>query len=90
MQAVTLHNLAHRTIAIDLNINGRPVRLRGTGELAQMSGVGTVLKIHVLDATGDFDVVLHEGRFKGPIIEDTESGCDFRIALSAADLVPAP
>jgi len=88
MPAFTLQSLSERWVAIDLNINGRPVLLRGKGELAVMSGVGPVLRIHVLDEAGDFDVVLHESRFKGPIIEARDSDCDFRIALQASDLVP--
>jgi hypothetical protein len=90
MPALTLQNLAERSIAIDVIINGRQMRLRGTGELAEMSGIGPVLKIHVPDPAGDFDVVLSQERFKGPIVEDKESGCDFRISLQASDLVPAP
>lgn len=90
MPAFSLNHLAQRSIAIDLTINGRQVRLCGTGELSEVAGQGAVLKIHIPDPTGDFDVVLHEGRFLGPIVEDKESGCDFRIALTAADLVPAP
>ncbi len=88
MPAYTFQNLAERWIAIDLNINGRPVLLRGKGELANLSGVGSVLKIHVPDPAGDFDVVLHESRFTGPIVEERGSDCDFRIALQATDLVP--
>lgn len=88
MPSLTFQSLAERTIAIDMQINGREVRLRGKGELAELSGIGSVLKIHIPDPAGEFDVVLHESRFKGPIVADTESGCDFRIALQAADLVP--
>jgi hypothetical protein len=88
MPSYTLHHLAGRWIAIDLNINGRAVRLRGKGELTELSGVGSVLKIHIPDPDGDFDVVLTESRFKGPIVEVQEAGCDFRIALQTSDLVP--
>jgi hypothetical protein len=88
MPAYSFQNLAEHWIAIDLNVNGRPVHLRGKGELAEMSGVGSVLKIHVPDDAGDFDVVLHESRFKGPIMADRGSDCDFRIVLQASDLVP--
>jgi hypothetical protein len=90
MPAFTLQHLAQRSIAIDMYINGRHLRLRGTGELTQMSGVGSVLRIHIPDPDGEFDVVLYEGRFRGPIVEDKESGCDFRISLSTTDLVSAP
>lgn len=88
MPAFTLQNLAEHWIAIDLNINGRPIRLRGKGELGEMTGVGSILKIHVPDPSGDFDVVLHESRFAGPIVEVQGSDCDFRIALQVSDLVP--
>lgn len=90
MPAFTLQNLGDRTIAIDLSINGREVRLRGTGVFQELEGVGNVLKIHVPDPAGDFDLLLHEGRFKGPIVEDKASGCDFRISVRGSDLcVPA-
>jgi hypothetical protein len=88
MPGFTLRNLAERWIAIDLNINGRPIRLRGRGELAENSDVGSILKIHVPDEDGDFDVILHESRFAGSIVEVTGSDCDFRIALQASDLAP--
>jgi hypothetical protein len=84
MPSLTFQNLAEHTIARH-HING--VALRGKGELAELSGVGPVLKIHIPDPAGEFDVVLHESRFKGPILEDKESGCDYRIALQASDLV---
>jgi hypothetical protein len=91
MPVFTLQSLGDHTIAIDLCINGREVRLRGTGVLEELAGAGPVLKIHIPDPTGDFDVVLHEGRFQGPILEDKASGCDFRISVQASDLcVPAP
>lgn len=88
MPSLTFQTLAERSIAIDISINGREVRLQGRGELAELSGIGPVLKIHIPDPAGEFDVVLHESRFKGPILEDKDSGCDFRIALQASDLVP--
>jgi hypothetical protein len=90
MPAVTLQNLAERSIAIDLTINGSQVRLRGTGELAEMTGIGPVLKIHIPDPAGEFDVILSQDRFKGPIVEDKESGCEYRISLQASDLVTIP
>jgi hypothetical protein len=90
MPAFTLHHLAEHTVAIDMVINGRAVRLCGQGELTEIAGVGSAVKIHVPDPAGDFDVVLHEARFKGLIVEDKESGCDFRISLQASDLVPLP
>jgi hypothetical protein len=90
MPTFTLKNLAERTIAIDLVIHGRGVRLRGKGELAEMTGIGEVLKIHIPDSAGDFDIILSQDRFKGPIVEDKESGCDFRISLQASDLVKMP
>ena len=91
MPAFTLQSLADHTIAIDLSIHGRQVRLQGTGVLEKLPGSAAVLTIRIPDPAGHFDVVLHEGQFNGLIVADQESGCDFRISLQAADLcVPAP
>ena len=90
MPAFSLENLAERTIAIDLVIHGRGVRLRGKGELAEIAGIGPVLKVHIPDPAGEFDIILSQERFKGPIVEDKESGCDYRISLQASDLVTMP
>jgi hypothetical protein len=89
MHALTLRNLADHTIAIDLTINGREVHLRGVGIYQEVEGVGPALTIHVPDPDGDIDFVLKEGRFNGPIVEDKETGCDFRISLQASDLCAA-
>jgi hypothetical protein len=81
-----LAKLANRTVAIDVEINGRPQRLRGRAAYEAVSGVGPVLRIHIADPAGDFDVLLEESRWNGPIVEDRQSGCDYRIALTAANL----
>jgi hypothetical protein len=84
MSAPSLERLHERTIAIDLAIEGRHVHLRGIGEFENLPAAGPVLKIHVADLAGDFDILLHQGRFAGPVVEDAETG-EVRIQLQAAD-----
>jgi hypothetical protein len=85
MPAPSFERLNQRVIAIDLCVEGRQVRVRGTGHYEILPQAGPVLKVHVTDPAGDFDILLHEGRFTGPVVEDAESG-EVRITLQAADL----
>jgi hypothetical protein len=78
--------LTNRTIAIEVEINGRQVTLRGVAAFETLSNVGPALRIHVLDPAGEFDVILQQGRWNGPILADRTSGCDYRIALQASEL----
>jgi hypothetical protein len=78
--------LANRKIAIDVEINGRQVTLHGVAAYETLPKIGAVLRVHVLDPAGDFDVILQEGRWSGPILTDRTSGCDYRIALQASEL----
>ena len=85
MPAPSLEHLHERMIAIDLSIAGRHVHVRGLGRLERLPDAGRVLKIHVVDPAGEFDILLHEGRFQGPIVEDAATG-EVRIQLQAAEL----
>jgi hypothetical protein len=90
MPAPSLRQLDDRLIAIDLSIAGRQVRVRGTGHFETLPQAGPVLKIHIADEAGAFDILLQEGRFMGPICEDAESG-EICISLAASDLcAPSP
>jgi hypothetical protein len=90
MPAPSLASLNERTIAVDLQVEGRHIHVRGTGRFETLTPGGPVLKIHVADPAGDFDILLHEGRFTGPIVEDAETG-EIRIQLQAPDLcAPSP
>jgi hypothetical protein len=79
--------LDKHTVVVEMDINGRQVHLTGVAAYARVSDLGAVLKIHVADPAGDFDLILREDRWKGKIEEDRQSGCHFRISLSASDLV---
>jgi hypothetical protein len=79
--------LDKQTIAVEMEIHGRQVHLSGVATYDRVSELGAVLKIHVSDASGDFDLILREDRWKGKIEEDRRSGCHFRISLTASDLV---
>ena len=85
MPAPSLARLNDRIIAVDLVIAGRQVRVRGTGHFEAVAEAGPVLKIHVADPAGEFDILLHEGQFTGPIWEDAQTG-EVRIALDVANL----
>ena len=85
MPAPSLAQLNDRIIAVDLVIAGRQVCVRGTGHFEALAETGPVLKIHVADEAGEFDILLQEGRFSGPICKDAETG-EFHISLEARNL----
>lgn len=88
MSAATLDSLHERTIAIDLVLGDRRVQLHGTGHYERLSPAGPVLRIHIADPAGDFDILLEEGRFVSAIGEDELSG-QLKIDLEVADLSAA-
>jgi hypothetical protein len=77
-------------LAIEMDVGGRIVQFCGTAVYKRHSELGPVLKIHVADPAGEFDVMLSEDRWKGKIEQDHRSGCDFRISLTTSDLCPHP
>jgi hypothetical protein len=79
--------LDKQTIAVEMEVSGRHICLKGVAAYDQFSELGAVLRIHVADAGGDFDVILREDRWKGKIEKDCQPGCHFRISLTASDLV---
>jgi hypothetical protein len=78
--------LANRTVAIDLEINGRPIRMYGVAVYETLPTVGEVIRIRIPDPAGEFDVILEPDRWNGVVHADRKSGCDFHISLSEADL----
>jgi hypothetical protein len=86
MAGISLEKLANRTIALEFEIGAQHRSARGLGSYEWVEGVGYVLRIHVADPSGDFDLILSQDRWSGTIVPDTESGCDYRIRLHASDL----
>jgi len=79
--------LDKQAIAVQMEVNGRPVQMRGVAAYDQFPEIGAVLKIHVDDSAGDFDLILCEDGWQGKIEEVHQSGCRFRISLTACDWV---
>ena len=79
--------LDKRTIAVNLEVSGRHVHLIGVAAYQRMDELGHVLRIHVADPAGEFDLILREEGWKGEIVNVRRSGCDFQLAIAATDLV---
>ena len=84
---MNLAEFADRKIAIEADIDGRSTVLCGIAAYERLPGIAAVLRIRVADPLGDFDIVLHEDQWSGPILADHQWGCDYRISLSTATLV---
>jgi hypothetical protein len=90
MSKSRLAPLHQRKIAVDLEIHGRQVHFTGTATYDRDPQLGPILKIQVPDPAGEFDLILREDRFQGPIAKATEPGCDYHISLTGADLCTQP
>jgi hypothetical protein len=90
MSTTRLEKLDQQTIVVDVEVSGRHVELRGTAKYEPQSDLGAVLKIHVADPAGEFDVILHENRWQGRIVPPHHLSSDYRISLTAADLCTQP
>jgi hypothetical protein len=88
MPTHSFEKLHNRRIAIEMDSGESSVRFSGTASYEPASELGPVLKIHVIDPAGDFDLILSEERWTGRIVEEQRSGCDFCITLTISDLCP--
>jgi len=87
MPKFRFQRLDQHSIAIELELSGQSVQLRGTANYERQSDLGPILRVHVVDPAGDFDVILREDTWKGEIISGGKSGADFRIILAASNLI---
>jgi hypothetical protein len=85
MPTTDFRELNNCSIAIELDLNGRPRVLRGVAVYEQLPGTVSVLRIRVSDPAGDFELILDEDRFDGEILQDKQSDCEFRIPLAAGN-----
>jgi hypothetical protein len=83
---MNLERLHCRTIAVELDANGRQSVVRGVGIYEQYPASGSVLRILVSDPAGDFELILDENRWHGLILEGHHPGCDHSISLRADGL----
>jgi hypothetical protein len=86
MSKPNLQHLHQTRIAVDMEVSGRQVHVTGVATYERDFQLGPVLKIHIPDPAGDFDLVLREDRWNGQVVKATVPGCDYRISLTAADL----
>mgnify|MGYP003344828521 CR=1 FL=1 len=84
-----LGHLDDRKIAVELCLDGPPRVVRGTGYYEPGFGPGPALRIEVCEPTGGFDLILYEDQWTGTITDDQNFGCDYRIRLTANELVGA-
>jgi hypothetical protein len=85
-----LQKFDQHSIIVEVEISGRHVELRGMATYEPQSELGAVLKIHVADPAGEFDVILHEDRWQGKIVPPHHLSSDYRISLTTADLCTQP
>ena len=87
MPASKFQRLVQHSIAIELEVRGRSVQLSGIANYERQSDLGAILRVHVVDPAGDFDLILREDTWKGEIVSGGKSGSDFRIILAASNLI---
>jgi hypothetical protein len=90
MATSRLAKLDKHTIVVEAEIGGRRVELHGTATYEAASDLGAILRIHVADPAGEFDVILQEDRWHGDIRPPHHISSDYRISLTAADLCTQP
>jgi hypothetical protein len=81
-----LSELHKRAIAVELEIGADCRIVRGIGNYECSSGTSPVLRIEVAEEAGNFELILNEQHWQGPILADREFGCEYRIRLRAQDL----
>ena len=87
MPTSKFQRLDQHSIAIELDVNGQSVQLSGIANYERQSDLGAILRVHVVDPAGDFDLILREDTWKGEVISGGKSGSDFRIILAASNLI---
>jgi len=82
-----LEQTNERTVAVEMDINGRRTLVKGRALYEEQPGLGYVLRIVVNDPAGEFELILDEARWNGEIAPDVDSGCDYRIELRSCSKV---
>jgi hypothetical protein len=82
-----LRELDQRTVGIELLLPSGRRRVRGVGRYEPASEVGPALFVRIHDPAGDFEIVLQEGKWAGPIEPCTDGDCDFWVHLDASCVV---
>jgi hypothetical protein len=67
MSTSAFAKLDKQVIAVDLEISGRRVELTGLAAYETHRDIGPALRVHVDDAAGEFDLILREDCWKGPL-----------------------
>jgi hypothetical protein len=84
MSAPSLRELDKRVIGVELVLPGGRRFLRGVGRYERSSEVGPALFVEIHDPAGDFEIVLQEGKFAGPIEPCAQGDCEFLLQLDAS------
>jgi len=84
MSVPSLRELDKRTISVELLLPGGRRRVHGVGRYEPASEVGPALFVEIHDPAGDFEIVLQEGKFSGPIEPCTQGDCEFLLQLDAS------
>jgi hypothetical protein len=87
MSTFGFQKLDQCTIAIDLEIGGRQVEMMGVAAYERLTDLAAILRVHVADPAGDFDLILSEDQWAGKIVEDRKQVCEFRVSLTASELM---
>ena len=84
---LTLALLDKRTVAVQLDMNGRSIQVAGVASYGEHADLGTCLTISCDDEASEFEIVLREDEWTGRILPGGSSGCDFLIPLHAGSFL---
>lgn len=78
-----LHHFHGAMIEVEIEVQGRQRSICGKGNYdASDPDLGPVLKILVVDPSGDFEFLITESRWSGCFESSNLPGCDYRISLA--------
>src|SRR5437870_260675 len=84
--SITLRQLDKRTIAIELTVRDQKRVLKGVGRFEKGGPLGRALHVGIHDSGGDFEIILKEDEWRGPIEPGDRFACDFAVQLDATCL----
>ena len=84
IQSTQFAAVDQHTIAAQFSIAGQQRLVRGRGRYEANSDLGSVLRIHVDDPAGDFELLLLESQWAGQFEDGAALGCDFLVDLATA------
>jgi len=85
MSPLSLHQLDGSTIEVVLDVGGVSRSVQGKGQFdAADPDLGRVLRVLVVDAPGDFELLIPESGWDGACESSSLPGCKFKLRLESS------